>query len=77
MEIIKLNDHSGKEIIIKASPIKLKEQQGWKVSFDDGKEAILAIDQHRIWKEVGGNNLAPDFVSQLGAAIDKQITTNG
>ena len=76
MEIIKVKDSTGGEVILEISPVELKQQQGWKLNFEDGREAVLVVDQHGIWKEAG-NNLEPEFVSKLGAAIDEKITGNG
>lgn len=76
MEIFKINDpETQEEKTLQVSPIQVEEQQGWKVSFEGGEESTLVIDEHGIWKQVEGNNLKPALVSEIGKAIDAQMTS--
>jgi hypothetical protein len=76
MEIFKINDpETHEEKVLQVAPVQLKEQQGWKVSFEGGKESTLVIDQHGIWKQVEGDDLKPSLVSEIGKAIDAQMTS--
>ncbi|HEY1009072.1 MAG TPA: hypothetical protein VGE26_05560 [Sphingobacteriaceae bacterium] len=78
MQIIKVNDPAtDKEIKIEASPVRIEEQQGWSIRFEEGKEATIMTDQHGIWKEVGGTDLNPAIISVIGRAIETQLTSEG
>lgn len=76
MEIFKINDpETNEERTLQVAPVQLKEQQGWIVSFESGKESTLVVDQHGIWKQVEGNDLKPALVSEIGRAIEAQMTS--
>lgn len=76
MEIFKITDpETNEEKTLQVAPVQLDEQQGWTVQFEDGKESTLVIDQHGIWKQVNGDDLNAALVSEIGRAIDAQMTS--
>ncbi len=70
MENISIKDpETGKKIELEISPEEFNKQQAWRVKFD-GKEALIGIDQHGIWKQFESDSLDSSLVESIGNAID-------
>lgn len=76
MQLLKINDpETEKELKIEAAPVKLEDQQGWTLRFEEGRETTIITDQHGIWKQVDGSDLNPTLISAIGEAIEKNLTS--
>ena len=71
MEIIKVRvPESGQIREFKVSPEMFQGKQVWRVTFDDGSEEIVGLDDHDSWQQLEGSNLDAALVTELGKAIE-------
>jgi hypothetical protein len=73
MNTISIKDpQSNDEIRIEISAEEHNHQPAWRVKFKDGKSNVVGLDQHRIWRQLDGNQLDSGLVNSIGQAIDAQ-----
>jgi hypothetical protein len=77
MKNITLQDPRTKENIkVEMNAEEVNQQQGWRITFQDGNSAVLGLDQHRIWKQFDGNDLDSELINIIGKAIESQENPN-
>lgn len=65
-----------KNINVEMNAEEYNQQQGWRITFEDGKSSLLGLDQHRIWQQLDGNDLNSELINSIGKAIESQENPN-
>jgi hypothetical protein len=45
-------------------------QPAWNITFKDGRNALIGLNQHRIWEQLDGNDLDSGLITKIGEAIE-------
>jgi hypothetical protein len=71
METIKLTvPHTNEEISLEISARQHDRQPAWSITFNDGRNALIGLNQHRIWEQLDGNDLDSGLITKIGEAIE-------
>jgi hypothetical protein len=71
METIKLTTpHTKEEIELEISATQHDLQPAWSITFKDGRNALIGLNQHRIWEQLDGNDLDSGLITRIGEAIE-------
>ena len=71
METITLvHPHTNETIHTKISAEQHDGQPVWRITFSDGRSAVIGLNQHGIWEQVDGNDLDFALITKIGDAIE-------
>ncbi|NEU07209.1 hypothetical protein GZH53_02690 [Flavihumibacter sp. R14] len=71
METITLvHPHTNESIQTEINAEQHEGQPVWRLTFTDGRSALIGLNQHGIWDQIDGNDLDFGLITKIGDAIE-------